>query len=90
MATMIPANICSGFRKCSIYPYNPDTIDCSISTNNPSQHQGDSTSDNDRNRDGYGDDSRSGEKSDDHEFQSDPLSKSITFSAEKEQLFQLR
>ena len=37
MATT-PANICSGFRKCGIYPFNPDAIDCTISTDNPVGH----------------------------------------------------
>ena len=46
MATMIPANICSGFRKCGIYPYNPDAIDCSISTNNPAEWKGNHTRNN--------------------------------------------
>ena len=83
MATMTPANICSGFRKCGIYPYNPDAIDCSISTNNPAEQQGDHTRDDEMNGDEDGDGSQSGEESDD---QSDPL---FTFSAEKDQLFQL-
>ena len=84
MATMTPANICSGFRKCGIYPYNPDATDCSISTNNPAEQQGNHTRDNKMNRDEDGDGSQSGEESDD---QFDPL---FTFSAEKDQLFQLR
>jgi len=25
---MIPENICSGFKKCGIYPFNPNAIDC--------------------------------------------------------------
>lgn len=27
---MTPSNICSGFRKCSIYPYNPSAFDCGL------------------------------------------------------------
>ena len=32
---MTPTVICAGFRRCSVYPFNPQTIDCSISTENP-------------------------------------------------------
>ena len=32
---MNPTTICSGFRKCGIYPFNPDAIDCSVSVDNP-------------------------------------------------------
>lgn len=34
MATMTPANICSGFRKCSIYPYNRNAIKCGVTPQN--------------------------------------------------------
>jgi len=27
--------ICSGFRRCGVYPFNPDAIDCSVSVVNP-------------------------------------------------------
>ena len=27
--------ICAGFRRCGVYPFNPQVIDCSISTENP-------------------------------------------------------
>ena len=33
--TMNPATICAGFRKCGIYPFKPDAIDCGISVTNP-------------------------------------------------------
>ena len=33
--TMTTAVICSGFRRCGVYPFNPQAIDCSISTENP-------------------------------------------------------
>ena len=33
--TMNPATICSGFRKCGVYPFNPNAIDCSVSVINP-------------------------------------------------------
>ena len=33
--TMSPATICSGFRRCGVYPLNPDAIDCSVSVVNP-------------------------------------------------------
>ena len=32
---MIPMVICAVFRRCGIYPFNPQVIDCSISTENP-------------------------------------------------------
>ena len=32
---MNPVTICSGFRRCGVYPLNPDVIDCSISIVNP-------------------------------------------------------
>ena len=34
MATT-PPNLCSGFRKCGTYPFNPDAIDCTTITDNP-------------------------------------------------------
>ena len=33
--TMNPATISSGFRKCGVYPFNPNAIDCSVSVANP-------------------------------------------------------
>ena len=33
--TMNPATICSRFRKCGVYPFNPSAIDCSFSVVNP-------------------------------------------------------
>ena len=32
---MNPATICSGFRRCGVYPFNPDAIDCTVSVSNP-------------------------------------------------------
>ena len=32
---MTPTIICSGFRRCGVYPFNPQAINCSISTENP-------------------------------------------------------
>ena len=32
---MTPTVICAGFRRCGVYPFNPQAIDCSISTENP-------------------------------------------------------
>ena len=32
---MTPTVICAGFRRCGVYPFNPQTIDCSIRTENP-------------------------------------------------------
>ena len=79
MATMTPANICSGFRKCGIYPFNPDATDCTISTDNPAGHvQGGAGDEIDE--DEGGECSHSAEDS----------GSLITFSAEKEQLFQVR
>ena len=31
---MNPATICSGFRRCGVYPLNPDAIDCTVSVIN--------------------------------------------------------
>ena len=76
MATMTPANICSGFRKCGIYPFNPDAIDCTISTENPAGNVQGGAGD-EMNEDEGGECSHSAEDSG-------------TFSAEKEQLFQMR
>ena len=33
--TMNPTTKCSGFRRCGVYPFNPDAIDCSVSVTNP-------------------------------------------------------
>ena len=33
--TMNPATISSGFRRCGVYPFNRDAIDCSVSVANP-------------------------------------------------------
>ena len=30
MMTMTPSNICSGFKKCGIYPFNPNAIQCGL------------------------------------------------------------
>lgn len=32
---MTSSIICAGFRKCGVYPFNPNAIDCSISVTNP-------------------------------------------------------
>ena len=32
---MNPAMICAGFRKCGVYPFKPDAINCGISVANP-------------------------------------------------------
>ena len=32
---MTPANICSGFRKCGIYPYDRNAIKCGVAPQNP-------------------------------------------------------
>lgn len=32
---MMPTIICSGFRRCGVYPFDPHAIDCRISTDNP-------------------------------------------------------
>jgi len=33
--TINPVTICSGFRRCGVYPFNPDAIDYSVSVSNP-------------------------------------------------------
>ena len=53
---MTPANICSGFRKCGVFPYNPDAIDCSISTDNPAGELGINGRSNDNEENDMGDD----------------------------------
>ena len=30
-----PPLICSGFQKCGTYPFNPDAINCTTITDNP-------------------------------------------------------
>ena len=47
MATMTPSlpTLCSGFRKCGIYPFDTDTIDYTISSDNPAGHVQGGTSD---------------------------------------------
>ena len=32
---MNPTTISSGFRRCGVYPFNPNVIDCSVSVANP-------------------------------------------------------
>ena len=32
---MNPVIICSGFRRCGVYPLNPDVINCNVSVANP-------------------------------------------------------
>lgn len=29
---MTPSNVCSGFRRCGVYPFNPNAIDCSLTS----------------------------------------------------------
>jgi len=33
--TMTPSIIIAGFRRCGVFPLNPDAIDCSVSASNP-------------------------------------------------------
>ena len=80
--TMMPSIICSGFRRCGVYPFNPHAIDCSISRDNPEasltiSHGGENEMESKKPEDG--------ENSDEQE-----KSKSTTFSKEQEQLYQRR
>ena len=56
--TMTPATIMAGFRRCGVYPLNPDAIDCSISISNPGatlESFGGGSSDNSEDEDGEND-----------------------------------
>ena len=33
--TMTPSIIIAGFRRCGVFPLNPDATDCSVSASNP-------------------------------------------------------
>ena len=79
--TMTPTIICSGFRKCGVYPFNPCAINCSISRDNPDAsltvNRGENETENEKPEDG--------ENSDEQEND-----KNKTFSEEQEQLYQMR
>ena len=78
--TMMPTIICSGFRRCGVYPFNPQAIDCSsISTDNPEASLTTSLGD-------------EGSKETEGDENSDELEKNegTTFSEEQEQLYQRR
>ena len=55
MKTMSPSTICSGFRTCGVYPFNPDAIDCGIDLGESSPAQDGNSSHS--NSDDGGDDS---------------------------------
>ena len=77
MLTMTPSNICSGFKKCGIYPFNPNAIKCDLVASS------------DVNNDGCGgenDDACSASDGD----EGDNLPNESEFSADKVELFQRR
>ena len=41
---MNPATICAGFRKCGVYPFKPDAIDCGTGVTNPNSSDKDQQS----------------------------------------------
>ena len=44
--TMTPSTICSGFRRCGVYPFNPNVIDCRLTAEkgeDSKAHEGEST-----------------------------------------------
>ena len=69
---MSPSTICSGFRTCGVYPFNPDAIDCGIDLGESSPAQDGNSSHS--NSDDGGDDSD--EECDDfgHEFANEQFS----------------
>ena len=77
MLTMTPSNICSGFKKCGIYPFNPNAIKCDLVASS------------DVNNDGCGgENDDAGSASDGDE--GDNLPNESEFSADKVELFQRR
>ena len=83
MLTMTPSNICAGFRKCGVYPFNSNAIDCGLMSSSTVDDGGDSSSYRDRDDDGDGGNANEGGVGDNLENGSE-------FSAEKELLFQQR
>ena len=75
--TMTPTIICSGFRRCGVYPFNPHAIDCSISRDNPDASLG-------------GTAGESEEQSEKPEDEDEDKSGRKSFSEEQEQLYQRR
>ena len=72
MKTMTPSNICSGFRTCGVYPFNPDAIDCGIDFEGRASHN-EHNDDNDKDNSCGFDDSNN---SDDHdEFSAETLAR---------------
>ena len=83
MLTMTPSNICAGFRKCGVYLFNSNAIDCGLMSSSTVDDGGDSSSYRDRDDDGDGGNANEGGVGDNLENGSE-------FSAEKELLFQQR
>ena len=44
---MTPSTISAGFRKCGVYPFNPDAIDCGICVDNIDEPDKDNDDDDD-------------------------------------------
>ena len=71
-----------------MYPFNPNAIDCTISMDNEDGRVQWEAGDNEG--EGGEDGSHSTDDSDDYDLQSNQHSSSITFSAEREQLFKVQ
>ena len=71
---MTPSNICSGFKKCGIYPFNPNAIKCDLVASS------------DVHNDGCDDDAGSASDGD----EGDSLPNESEFSADNVELFQQR
>lgn len=80
MLTMTPSNICMGFKKCGVYPFNDNAIDCGIAFTAGSNEDEDSNSSPKRSRD---EDSSIPDTD-------DLIEKCNEFSAEKLEVFQTR
>ena len=81
MKSMVPANIVSGFKKCGVYPFNPDVI--AIHTPNVASENG-------ATRDPTSDDSEevlSGMKLDKHDLERECV---LDFTPEDESRFETR
>ena len=77
--TMTPSNITNGFRKCGVYPFDPEAVKPSTTTTSPGVLDDDSSDDGSE-EDGDNDGEDSGQKQ----------PKSVVFTAEEEALFNRR
>ena len=80
MLTITLANICSGFKKCGIYPFNPNAIDCGVMSSSTIDDHGNNSSGHDKESGMDGDDDGGGSAIDGDE--GDNLENGNEFSAE--------